>query len=461
MVDEIVAQTAGHAGVLPLLSTALVRLWEHREGDRLTLAGYRGSGGVEAALERAGEDAWSALADDEQRAAARRILVRLARPQDGRWVARRVARAEVAPVDDAAAQVAADLLCDRRLLVAHAESLEVAHEALFTGWPRLAAWLADAASSRRELDRVAAAAGDWAHEGRDDAQLLRGARLLAATELVQAHPQDVAALEREYVEASSAAAQRAAEAERAQTTALVRSRRRTRVFAAALAVALLVSLSAGVVAVRQARNAGAAALAADAGRVGALAKDQSLPEDQALLLAAQADALQPASAQDSSLLAALSRSSALRAAARSPSRVLSLSVSPDGGRVVTAGVQGQIVTWDPRTLRPVSTLTGDPAAVVVAAPGGRTVVGRQGVHPAVQVFGPDGRARALGRRAPERLRPAGGRDRVLVRLRQRQRRRRRTPCSCAASTRRRTWSRPPSCPGTSRAWRRAVRHGSA
>src|SRR5207302_5840806 len=125
-----------------------------------------------------------------------------------------------------------------------------------------------------------AAAGDWAQEGRDDAQLLRGARLLAATELVHAHPQDVAALEREYVEASSAAAQRSAEAERAHTTALVRSRWRTRVLAAALAIALLVSLSAGVVAVRQARNADAAALAADAGRVGALAKDQSLPEDQ-------------------------------------------------------------------------------------------------------------------------------------------------------------------------------------
>ena len=287
--------------------------------------------------------------------------------------------------------MAVALLCDRRLLVAHAESLEVAHEALFTGWPRLAAWLADAASSRRELDRVAVAAGDWAHEGRDDAQLLRGPRLLAATELVQAHPQDVAALEREYVEASSVASQRATEAERVQTTALVRSRRRTRVFAAALAVALLVSISAGGVAVRQARNAGAAALAADAGRVGALAKDQSLPEDRALLLAVQADALQAASAQDSSLVAALSRSSALRAAARSPSRVLSVSVSPDGSRVVTAGVQGQIVTWDPRTLRPVSTLTGDPAAVVVAAPGGRTVVGRQGVHPAVQVFEPGGR----------------------------------------------------------------------
>ena len=104
--------------MLPVVSTALVRLWEHREGDRLTLDGYRSSGGVEGALERAGEDAWADLVDDEQRAAARRMLLRLARQEDDRWIARRRARDEVVPPDDAAAAAAAEVLCDRRLLVA-------------------------------------------------------------------------------------------------------------------------------------------------------------------------------------------------------------------------------------------------------------------------------------------------------------------------------------------------------
>ncbi len=392
VVEEIVAETAGQPGVLPLLSTALVRLWEHREGDRLTLAGYRGSGGVRAALERAGEDAWAALADDDQRAAARRVLTRLARPEDDRWVARRVPRAEAAPADDAAAQAAVDLLCDQRLVVAQAETLVVAHEALFQGWPRLAAWLADIASSRRELERLAAAASDWAAEGREDAQLLRGARLLAATEVEQAHPDDVAGLEHEYIEASTEAATREAAAERDRTRSALRSRRRTRALAAALAVALLLSLSAGVVAVRQARSANDAALAAQAGRIGAVAKDPTVPVDQALLLGAQAVAMQPAPAEDSDLLAALSRSPALLAAARSPSRVLSLGTSPDGHRVLTAGVLGQVITWDPRTLRQVGTTTvpGGSAAFVAGAPGGRTVIGWQNDPPSVQVLDADG-----------------------------------------------------------------------
>ena len=141
------------------------------------LAGYRASGGVEAALERAGEDAWADLVDDDQRAAARRILLRLARREDDRWIARRQARDEVVADDDPAAAFAAEVLCDHRLLVAHADSLEVAHEALFAGWPRLAAWLDDAASSRRELERLSTAARDWAAEDGDPALLLRGSRL--------------------------------------------------------------------------------------------------------------------------------------------------------------------------------------------------------------------------------------------------------------------------------------------
>jgi WD40 repeat protein/DNA-binding SARP family transcriptional activator len=392
VVDEIVAEIAGRPGVLPLLSTALVRLWEHRDGDRLTLAGYRRSGGVRAALERAGEDAWAGLADDEQRAAARRVLVRLARPEDDRWIARRVARAEVAPADDAAAQAAVELLCDRRLVVAQADTLVVAHEALFQGWPRLARWLADMASSRVELERLAAAAHDWSTEGREDAQLLRGARLLAATDVEQAHPDDVAALEHEYVEASTRAATAAAAAEQDRTRAALRSTRRTRALAAALAVALLLSLSAGVIAVRQARSANDAATTAQAGRIGAVAKDPTVPVDQALLLGAQAMAMHPGADEDSDLLAALSRSPALQAAARSPSRVLSVSASPDGRRVLTAGVGGQVVTWDPRTLREESTVTvpGGSAVYVAGGPGGRTVIGWQNAPPSVQVLDADG-----------------------------------------------------------------------
>ena len=148
---------------------------------------------MEAALERAGEDAWADLVDDDQRAAARRILLRLARREDDHWIARRQARDEVVADDDSAAAFAAEVLCDHRLLVAHADSLEVAHEALFAGGPDSLGGSHEAASSRRELDGLSTAARDWAAEDGDPALLLRGSRLVAASELAQARPEDLSA----------------------------------------------------------------------------------------------------------------------------------------------------------------------------------------------------------------------------------------------------------------------------
>jgi hypothetical protein len=245
-------------------------------------------------------------------------------------VSRRQPRDELAPETDSAARAALEVLSDSRLVVAHADSVEVAHEALFTGWPRLSRWLEEAASIRQELDRLAVASHDWVADGRDDAQLLRGARLAAATEVAASNPADLSAFEHEFVGASVEAADRERAAERERTHAALLSRRRIRIIAAALAVALVASVSAGAVAVRQARNAKAAAVAADAGRIGAIAKDPSVPIDVALLLAAQAESLQPGPQADSDLLSALSRAPDLSATGRSPSRVLSLSVSPDG-----------------------------------------------------------------------------------------------------------------------------------
>src|SRR5262249_6609545 len=46
LVDLLVEQARDAAGGLPLLSVALVALWERRSGRTLTISGYRESGGV-------------------------------------------------------------------------------------------------------------------------------------------------------------------------------------------------------------------------------------------------------------------------------------------------------------------------------------------------------------------------------------------------------------------------------
>ena len=155
LVDLVVAEVRDRPGVLPVLSTALVRTWEHRDGDTLSVASYRVGGGVGAALQRVGEEAWAAFDDDAQRAACRRLLLRLALNENGSWVRRWARRTDLVRPDDPAAAAALAVLTDRRLVVARADDVGIAHEALLTGWPRLHGWLEDGRSRADVRERLA------------------------------------------------------------------------------------------------------------------------------------------------------------------------------------------------------------------------------------------------------------------------------------------------------------------
>ena len=166
LADLVVAEVRGRPGALPVLSTALVRTWEQREGDTLTVASYRAGGGVEAALQRVGEEAWAALRDADERSACRRLLLRLAVDEDGSWVRRRArrvprSRRRTTPVAAAALRV----LTDRRIVVARADDVEIAHEALLTGWPRLLGWLEDGRAHADVRKRLAIAVGSMGFRG--------------------------------------------------------------------------------------------------------------------------------------------------------------------------------------------------------------------------------------------------------------------------------------------------------
>ena len=147
---EIIADDiAGEPGGLPLMSTALLSLWQHREGRRLTVAAYREIGGVHTAVARLAETAYGQLSTSQQ-LVARRTLLRLAETgEGGQPVRRRVSVAEVAPEGDADARAVLDLLAARRLLTVSETHAEVAHEALLREWPRLRGWLDEDEAGRR------------------------------------------------------------------------------------------------------------------------------------------------------------------------------------------------------------------------------------------------------------------------------------------------------------------------
>ena len=149
LVDRLLADVELEPGALPLLSTALLELWERRDGRRLSLAGYERSGGVRGAVARLAETAYARL-DPAQQAIARRILLRLAgEDAGGGAVRRRVALDELEADHDEAVGDVLDVLAASRLVTVSAGTAEVAHEALLREWPRLRDWLEEDAEGRR------------------------------------------------------------------------------------------------------------------------------------------------------------------------------------------------------------------------------------------------------------------------------------------------------------------------
>ena len=78
LLAQVVADTAGLAGCLPLLGHALRAVYEARSGDLLTLASYQRLGGVSGALALATADLLTSLGA-EGSARARRLLLALVR----------------------------------------------------------------------------------------------------------------------------------------------------------------------------------------------------------------------------------------------------------------------------------------------------------------------------------------------------------------------------------------------
>ena len=115
----------------------------------------------------------------------------------------------------------------------------MAHEALLTGWPRLARWLEDDAAGRAVRRHLAPAARDWDAGGRPDDELYRGARLAAALDWAAGPDADVTPLEQDFLDASRARAD--AELTEAATAPAreARARHRTRRLAIGLAAVLV------------------------------------------------------------------------------------------------------------------------------------------------------------------------------------------------------------------------------
>ena len=343
LVSALVGDSAGEPGGLPLLSAALLELWQRRSNHTLRYSDYERSGGVQGAVARLAEAAYQRLGEAERRR-ARPLLLRLAGDDEegGALVRRRVSLEELELDRDPDSARALAVLTESRLLTADEDTVEVAHEALLREWPRLREWLEEDAEGRRLHQHLIGASQEWRGSGHDPAELYRGARLASALDWAAEHDPELNELEREFLDESGAASEREAQRQR-------RTNRRLRALLAGVGVLLTAAVIAGVIARSERQSARGAAAAEAAQRLGAEALSEERL-DQALRLASAGAALDDSVATRSNLLSTLLRSPATLGVLRGDGDgFYALALSPDGRTLALGDQDGTTVLFDTET----------------------------------------------------------------------------------------------------------------
>jgi WD40 repeat protein/class 3 adenylate cyclase/tRNA A-37 threonylcarbamoyl transferase component Bud32 len=382
LIDVILADVAGEPGGLPLLSHALRATWERREGRTLTIGAYRASGGVASAVAQSA-DSLAETVPADRRPLLRNLFLRLTELGDGvEDTRRRVPVAELVPhdTDEQFVRALLDLFANARLVTLGEGTAEVAHEVLIREWPMLRAWLEEDREGLRLHRRLGDAARLWDVAGRETADLYRGARLGAALEWGQLHPDALNLVERDFLDASRA------EAEREQL-AQARSNRRLRGSLVGLVVLLIIAVGLGLFAGRARNQVALERTTAQSKGLAAESQNQ-LDSDPELAILLGREAVRREATPEAlfALRAALDASAVRRRLPSQPCPALGQGGAPHvlylatGGQVVETACRGRVVVVDTtsgRILRRLpavaaTSATGD-ALPLAVSPAGSTV----------------------------------------------------------------------------------------
>jgi len=375
LVDLLVRDVEGEPAALPLLSHVLRETWERREGPTLTVAGYRATGGIRQAVSRSAESLYDAM-DATQRGQLRSLLLRLVMPtEDGDPVRARVPRSKIAV--DAGHERLVEQLVEARLVSIDGETLQIAHEALVRVWPRLRGWLDDDVDGQRLFRHLAGAADAWDAMGRPDSELYRGTRLTRTLEWRDRASPDLDDTESTFLDTAAALAESEL---RAATMRIARERtvnRRLRGALAGVGVLLVLTLVAGVLALRSADQARhnldrseAAARLAEARGAGAQALNQDIAA-VSLLLGLAALQVDDSPQQWENLATTLTRLGSLQRIQKTVSASVSLAVSGDGALVAVGNPDAGLQLFDATTLAPIEFDDDTPTSAVTFSPDGK------------------------------------------------------------------------------------------
>jgi len=168
MVETILNDTGDEPGNLALMAYALDELYKLNK-KKITFTEYQTVGGVQGAIGKRAENIYSRLDNS-----AKPILPKVFRQlvdvnEDGIATRRRTPMAEFSK-DAEIEQLIHDLIDARLLTSSGGEEaiVEVAHEAIFTVWTRLANWITQSREALLILHKVKIAAREWDENERHD-----------------------------------------------------------------------------------------------------------------------------------------------------------------------------------------------------------------------------------------------------------------------------------------------------
>ena len=230
MVEHMLDHLAETQGALPLLQFAASKLWDLRDRNRRLLGedGYYSIGGITGALASHADAVIAALTPPDQ-ALARSVLLGLVTPERTRAV---VTLSELGALVRAPGEVERLVthLAQARLLVIQtgdtaaasgatiepgapgepgSATVEIVHESLIHAWPRLRRWLDETQDDAAFLDELRSAARQWQAHGRTAGLLWRGEAVEEARRWHQRDGRELPELQRQYLTAVFALADRA------------------------------------------------------------------------------------------------------------------------------------------------------------------------------------------------------------------------------------------------------------